>query len=167
MNKYEELYRLAKDLAEQAEARFDTIDGKATSYLSVLTLLVGVAAFFLKWITDTLIPPAGVFEWLLCILGIGITASVIVSWWLVFRVLRIHRVWILPLSDEMIEFFTKHQETDLRFALARRYRHIWAANQAVNEAKTRDLAAGYRAIIFTGVILIFFATLYVAYTWTG
>lgn len=167
MNKYEELYRLAKALAEQTEARFDTIDAKAASYLSVLTLLVGVAAFFLKWITDTLIPPTGVLEWLLCIVGLAVTALVAVSWWLVFRVLRIHRIRTPPLSKEMIQFFDEHDETDLYFALAKRYQEAWAANHAVNEAKAGDLAGGYWAIILTGATLLLFSALYVIYTWAG
>ena len=167
MNKYEELYRLAKDLAEQTEARFDTIDGKAASYLSVLTLLVGVAAFFVKWITDTLIPPTTLLEWSLAFVAVGLVALVAVSWWMVFRVLRVHRIWTPPLTNEMLAFFEEHEETDLYFALAKRYQEAWARNQAVNETKAADLAAAYRAIILPGVLLIVFSVLYIAYIWVG
>lgn len=166
MNKYEELYRLAKDLVEQTEARFDTIDDKAANYLSVLTLLVGAAAFFIKWVTDTLIPPQQPLQWLLCVVAVAVTLCVVTAWWLVFRVLRIHKIKMPPLNDEMIRFFDEHDETDIYYALAKEYKGAWEDNQAVNNAKLRDLAIGYRMIIITGSLLLVFATLYAVYVWT-
>lgn len=166
MDKYQELYQLAKHLVEQTESRFDTIDAKAANYLSALTLLLGAAAFFLKWVTDTLIPLDGNLEWSLGILGVAETLSVVAAWWLVFRVLRIHRIRVPPLNDEMIRLFDEHEAVDIYYALARRYKDAWAENQTVNDAKLRDLALGYQAIILSVVLLLAFAALYAAYVWT-
>jgi hypothetical protein len=166
MSKYQDLYHLAKDLVEQTEARFDTIDAKAANYLSVLTLLIGASAFFLKWVTDTLIPPRGPLPWTLSIVALGIAGSVVAAWLTVFRVLRSHRLRMPPLNEEMIRFFDEHDEVDLYYALTRRYKDAWAANEAVNDAKLRDLARGYRLIIITVVLLAVFSMLYTAYVWS-
>ncbi|MFQ5550027.1 MAG: hypothetical protein ACE5FJ_02170 [Gemmatimonadales bacterium] len=165
MDKYEELYRLAKDLVEQTEARFDTIDGKAASYLSVLTILIGAAAFFLKWVTDTLIPPESPLAWVMCVVALGIAASVVAAWLLVFGVLRIHRIDIPPMNEEMIRFFREHEPVDIWFGLAVRHKNAWRTNQAANDAKLAELALGYRMIIFTMMLLVLFTGLYAAYVW--
>jgi hypothetical protein len=167
MSKYEQLYHLAKDLVEQTEARFDTIDAKAANYLSVLTLLIGAAAFFLKWVTDTLIPPAGVLQWTLSVVALGVGSCVVAAWLTVFRVLRSHRLRMPALNDEMIQFFDANEEVDIYYALVRRYEQAWAQNEMVNDTKPRDLARGYRLIILTVVLLTAFAALYTAYVWTS
>jgi hypothetical protein len=167
MNKYEELYRLAKDLVEQTEARFDTIDAKAANYLSVLTLLIGAAAFFLKWVTDALIPPVGLLQWTLSLVALSIASSVVAAWLTVFRVLRSHRLRMPALNDEMIQFFDAHEETDIYYALARSYKAAWAQNEIVNDTKLQDLARGYRLIILTVALLATFAGLYTVYVWNA
>ncbi len=46
MGKYKGLYDYSKGVFETEHDRFKSIDGKAAQYLSVLTLLIGIAGFF-------------------------------------------------------------------------------------------------------------------------
>jgi hypothetical protein len=145
----------------------DAVDGKAADYLSVLTLLVGAAGFFLKWVADTLIPPRQPLQWFLCLAALAVMIAVLTAWWHVFGALRTHRIKSLPLNDEMIRFFDEHGEVDIYYALANRYKEAWAENQIVNDSKLRDLALGYRAIILSVMLLLAFAALYTLYAWRG
>jgi hypothetical protein len=165
MDKYAELYQLTKESLAQSEERFDSIDGKASSYLSVLTLLVGAAGFFVRWGVDTLVPPAGVLELTALALALGTTGALVMAWLRAFQVLRVHKIRGMILGDETIQFFDNNRLIDIYYALARENTVAWQANRAVSDAKAATLASAYRWITATVVLLLVFSTLYLALRW--
>jgi hypothetical protein len=167
MRKYAELYQLTKDSLAQAEQRFNAIDGKASSYLAVLTLLVGTAAFFVKWVVDSFVPPVGIPHLAMVLLAVGMTGALVMSWYRAFQVLRVHRTRGILLGDKTIEFFDENRLIDIYYALAKENTVTWQANRAVNDAKAATLASAYRWITATVVLLLLFSSLYLALKWAG
>ena len=80
MDKYKELYDLAREAAAQTEARFDQIDAKASTYLAVFTVLLGGAGYFVKWVADQLLPPRDPLQWLLTIRATSLGSQLRTGW---------------------------------------------------------------------------------------
>ena len=165
MEKYKELYDLAREAVAQAEARFDTIDSKASMYLSVLTFLVGGATFFAKWVADQQLPPSDFLDWTLVAMAVAIAACIALAWFRVFAILRVDRIRILPLDRGTIDFFDRNTLVDVYYALARGYSAAWQINRDVNEEKLRKLTSGYRLIMVTMVLVLVACALYGARAW--
>lgn len=160
MEKYKELYLLAKEVFNEEQNRFNRIDEKAAKYFSVLTLLVGAAGFFGKWLVNTLIPPDGTLEWALLLLGIGLLVTVLVSWFTVFSVFRIHEMRKIPLSSEMIDFFDKNKLLDIHYALARGLKEALEENRKTTDSKSRILSRGYNVMRIAIVLLALVSVLF-------
>ena len=60
-------------------------------------MLFGGAGFLVKWVADHLVPPRGVFDWLLVILAASIAVLVAATWLSLLRVLKV-RLMIVTLS---------------------------------------------------------------------
>jgi len=165
MDKYKELYELTKESLAQSEDRFNAIDGKASSYLSILTLLVGAAGFFLKWVIDIFVPPGGVLDFAVVVLALGTTGTLVMSWYRAFQVLGVHRTRGIVLGDQTIEFFDTNPLIDIHYALAKENTVTWQANRAVNDAKATTLAAAYWWITACVALLLVVSALYLALRW--
>ena len=165
MDKYKELYDLSREAVAQGEARFDAIGTKASIYLSVLTVLVGMGGFFAKWAADHLLPPVDRLSWLLVVSAGATVLCVAAAWFLVLRVLRVHRIKVLPLSEETLAFFRHNRLVDIHYALARDFAEAWQTNTAVNEQKLQKLTFAYRMIMVTIVVALTFGSLYAVRAW--
>ncbi len=166
MDKYKELYDFAREAVAQSEARFDAVDAKASNYLSVFTVLLGAAGFFVKWVADSLIPPGDLLESILGILAVMTAGLVAATWVQLLRVLKVHRIQVIPLNDETIKFFRHNRVVDVYFGLSRTLTDVWGVNQSVNEAKLRALTRAYRLMMVTLVLVVAFAFLYVFRVWS-
>jgi predicted MFS family arabinose efflux permease len=79
MERYKELYNYSKEAFEREYDRFKNIDQKATQYLSVLTLLIGIAGFFVNWVVANFVPPKNIFEFILFVLAILILITLTIT----------------------------------------------------------------------------------------
>ena|SRR6266568_9503084 len=167
LDKYKELYDLAREATTQAEARFDAIETKAAIYLSALTFLVGAAGVFAKWVADRLLPPAELLDWGLAITAAVIGGCVVCSWFRVFAVFRVDKIKVLPLDVATLDFFRHNTLTNLRFAIARRLAEAWESNRALNDRKLGDLTCAYRLMMVTMLLVVVFCLLYGVRAWLG
>lgn len=167
MSKYAELYQLTKEEYRQSEVRFDTIDGKAANYLSVLTLLLGAAGFFVHWVAENLLPPRTWLAWILVAIALLTGAGLIIAWFLIFSVLRVHKFKIVQITDEMLAFFRENTQVDIHYALAKRFKEAWEENHAALDLKAERLARGYDWIVRTVTLLVLFSLLYASYIWSS
>ena len=67
LEKYRELYSLAKEVYNSELNRFDKIDDKAAKYLTSLTFVIGIFGLFGKWIIAEALPPSNLVEWLVIV----------------------------------------------------------------------------------------------------
>ena len=96
MDKYEELYKLSKEVFNEEQSRFNQIDQKASYYLSALTLLLGVTGVFTNRLIKQFLPPHSRVEFVLFVLAVLIVISLVVSWLAIFSVLRVHATLKIP-----------------------------------------------------------------------
>ena len=167
MDKYKELYDFAREVVAQSEARFDAVDTKASNYLSVFTVLLGGAGFFVKWVADHLLAPQGLLPWLLVILAVPTAFLVAATWLSLLRVLRLQDIRVLPFDEAIVQYFRANRLVDVYFNVARSLSEAWVANQAANEIKIQKLTAAYRMMILTLALILLFSLLYAVHAWTG
>jgi hypothetical protein len=160
MEKYQVLYNLSKDAFAEELARFNVIDEKAGKYISVVTLLLGVYGFYAQWIIERLIPPSGILQWILILLGGIILLGLVSTWFTIFSVLRRHRLQKIPLDSSVIEFFEKNELLDIYHALSRGMKDAIEKNRTINEDKMKRLVLGYRMISVTLIFLVLFGLLF-------
>lgn len=165
MENYKELYAISKEVFKEELERFYSIEQKASQYLSVLTLLLGATAFFIKWLVENFIPPHNTFEFVLVILASGILVCLFVSWFAIFSALKIYKVDIIPLTDEWVQFFADNKLIDIYYYLSVRMKEGRLANRATLNKKGRWLNVGYNSMRVAVVFLISFSVLFVAYKW--
>ncbi|HEX8147949.1 MAG TPA: hypothetical protein VF591_12285 [Pyrinomonadaceae bacterium] len=166
MENYKELFAFAKEAFKEELERLKSIDQKASNYLSVLTLLLGVAGFFIKWVVENFIPPRNTLEVILVILTILIVAGILFSWFFTFSVLRLQKIYTYPLDTETINFFTNNTLVDIYYYLSVGIQDAVSNNRSVGDTKSRRLNYAYRSIRYTVVLLLLFGTLFGLQTWS-
>jgi len=57
VTKYRELFEYSKEVYLEEIKRFDLINRKATQYLSVISVILGLALIFGKWLISEFMPP--------------------------------------------------------------------------------------------------------------
>jgi len=165
MEKYKELYNLSKEVLYEEQNRFNRINEKASKYLTVLTFMVGVYGFFLNLIVNDFIPPKSISEWIIVVLGFLIFSCVIISWFLIFGVLKIQEIKKIPLNSEMINFFDSNNLLDIYYALARGNKDALKTNRDTTDRKSTLLSNGYRMIIVTTSLLVLFTLVFGYHKW--
>ncbi len=163
--KYKELYDLSIKLLFEEQNRFHRIGQKASSYFTVLTLILSLSIFFIKWIATSLIPPTGLIEWILLILGFLLIVFLVISWFLIFSVHKVHNVIKIPLTKEMIHFFRDNRLIDIYYALAKGNQAVYEKNVETTNKKSLRLVWSYRMMITSVIILLAFSCVYGYYNW--
>lgn len=166
MDKYKELYDLSIKLLFEEQNRFNRVDQKASLYLTALVFLLGLAGYFLKWTIDRFLPPDTLIEWLLMLIGMLLTASVVASWFIIFSIHQVHEVLKIPLTVEMIKFFEDNELIDIYYTLAKANQTAYEQNLVTTNRKFKRLAAAYRMMLCTGVLLVLFSVAYGFYSWS-
>ena len=165
MEKYKELYNHSKSVFNEELNRFNRIDSKAAQYLAVLTLLIGLAAYLGQWLIEYIIPPNGIVDWILLVLGICIFISLILSWYFNFKVLKLHGVYKIPLDDETIEFYNSNRLIDIYFAMSKGLKDMLIKNTSKTDNKAKYLTYGYRCIITSAALLVLFSIPFIVKNW--
>jgi len=154
LEKYRELYLLAKEVYNSELDRFDKIDDKAAKYLSSLTFVIAMLGLFGKWLITEVLPPSSLIEWLVVVAALATLASLILSWFFLFRVLRLHTVKKLPLSDETVSLFKERNLATALYAMTKGLKNAHHTNRETVDEKVKWLHYGYRSMIVSGTLLL-------------
>jgi len=160
MEKYKELFNLSKEVLNEELNRFRSLDEKASKYLTALTVLLGMYAFFVSQLFPCLFPPSDTIEWLLVLTLFLLFISIIVSWFLIFKTLRIAYLSKTPLS---IKFFDNHRLVDIYYATAKTNQKALSQNRKTNNHKSKLLKYGYSSMCVTMFLIIIFFSLFAFY----
>jgi hypothetical protein len=164
IEKYKELYELSLGVLKEEQDRFNRIDDKASKYFTIVFFLLGIYGFFGKSIIDKIRFPFSNFEWFLIILAIIILIILTISFFIIFKALRIQRLKVIPLTLEMIKFFQDNKLIDIYFALTKGNEEAYRENLEVTKYKAKMLNIGYILINTTVVLLIIFSICYLIYS---
>lgn len=154
LEKYRELYSLAKEVYNSELDRFDKIDDKAAKYLTSLTFVIGIFGLFGKWIIAEALPPSNLVEWLVIVTSLATLVSFILSWFFLFRVLRVHTLRKLPLSNETISLFKERNLPTVYFTMTKGLKDANVTNRATVDEKVEWLNRSYRSMIASGILLL-------------
>ena len=165
MDKYKELYDLSKEIFNAERDRLYSIEHKAAQYLSALTLLLGVAGFFVKWIVEHFIPPQSRLVWLLFCLAIAILLCLVAAWFFVFSVLRVQKLRVIPLDAKMIKFFDNNKPIDIYYQLSVKMAEELEKNWEVTGRKSKRLNRGYMLMCISVLLLVIFSVIFGVYKW--
>ncbi len=167
MDKYETLYLLARDVMLEEIRRFDLVTQKAMNYLTVISVLLGLAVYPGRWLCGTLLPPVGWLSWSLLAAAILLGIALLVAWVCCFRVMRGQGLYKLPVNTEMITFFDNNELIDIHYALARRIAEGHSANKLATYERTRFLARAHTAIWMAVALFTMVVILGLAYLWAN
>ncbi|MFC1833296.1 hypothetical protein ACFL2Q_01010 [Thermodesulfobacteriota bacterium] len=162
MDKYEELYSLSKYLLNHEIDRHKRIDDKASKYLAVITLLVGIYGFFANWMLSEVVPIQqwDFLEWILALVILSVLLSLFITWVMIFRSLKVIELKQIPMNDQMIKFFDKNRPIDIWYALARGNKDALLENRKEVNRKAEQVSTGYKWTAVTVVLFFLLVSLF-------
>lgn len=167
MDKYKELYDLSKEMLQAEQGRFNRVDQKASMYLGALTVLLGITGYFVKWVSENIVPPSGLLQWTLLAQTALALLLMLGAWFAVLLVLKMSGTHKTRLDESMLRFFKDHRQVDVYWGMARRVTKGYRLNIAVTDSKIRRLTWAYRFLVVLVVILASLAITLVLYGWLG
>lgn len=160
MANYKELYDLSIRLFFEEKSRFNRIDQKASWYFSALTLLMGVTAFFAKWMIETLLPPKDGLDVILVLIGLCLIGAVGLSWFLVFSVLRVADLANIPLDEQTLNLYSSYNDATIYWVVSQSVSQFRDENLRITDRKSKILADAYRTMISSIIIISVFGFLF-------
>lgn len=136
LEKYRELYILAKEAFDKELERLHQLDEKAARYFTIFALLLGAFGFFSKSILECAVPPEGGIEGLLLAACVILAYCLLRGWHKVVRVLRIRKFAKIPVC---IDFFDDNDLIDIYYGLSKGIKTNLLRNREKGDHKTYHL----------------------------
>jgi hypothetical protein len=167
IEKYRELYDLSNTLLEEEHKRFSRLEDKASRYLTILTVLIGLVATFSKEFFKTLLPPSNLLSWMILNSTIAAFISLVVAWFLVFWAMKTQTLRTRPLNQDMLKFFDEQKEINIYYGLAKANTKAFEENRRKIDMKSKLLTYGHVMIICVVVFLVLLLALSFVQGWPG
>ena len=156
VKKYEELYELTKNgLADELEG-IRQLEEKASRYLSVMGVLLGISSLGVKLVIEVILPAKTFFDGLVTGFLVVFLLLAFCTILTLFTVFKTKGLSHFPIKDELIEFFNKNNYLDSIFALTRGNINAVQTNRSVRLDKIRRLSYGYILMIWSIAFLALF-----------
>jgi len=163
LEKYKQLYEYARDVHQEELRRFDLITQKATHYLSVLSVLLGLGTIFGRWLISDLLPPTSLVAGAILLFSFLLYLSLLFAWAMNFQILRGGPLEKMPLNDDVLRFFDDYSLVDIYSAYSRRLKEAYQNNLVQTNKRAKLMLWGHRAIVVSVgfiVVLSFLAVYY-------
>lgn len=156
VKKYEELYELTKSgLADELEG-IRQLEEKASRYLSVMGVLLGISSLGVKLVIEAILPTRTFFDGLVTGILVFFLLLAFCTILTLFTVFKTKGLSHFPINNELIEFFNKNNYLDSIFALTRGNVDAVQTNRSVRLDKIRRLSYGYILMILSIAFLALF-----------
>lgn len=162
MQKYKELYDLSREVFAEELNRSARLNEKATRYITVITFLLGVFAFFGKHILASILPPGNPLELLLTLVTAAVLVLLVITWFFAFRVLRVTWLRKIPIDADM---FNNNRLIDAYYAYSRGIKEWWEFNRDKGDLKSCALNHAYDLIRVTVVLFVILCVLFTIHAW--
>jgi hypothetical protein len=173
LEKHRELYNYSTDILLRELERFNKADEKASKYLTTFVFLLGIVAYFDKWIFSTMqwpgfpveLPPdkplfmaglVGVLALLLSVAGVFLTN----------HAMKLHPIESRPLNQDMLEFFEKETMRNIYYGLARENSNAYNKNRAATDKKYTMLKRSFFLMILIFALVLELLLMYCLHFWT-
>ena len=161
MDKYIELYNLAKKALEEQHNRYSGYTDKASKYLTVLTIVIGVYSYYIPKLYEQILPPDDFKKILLLLFSFFSIITLIIAWFSSLRIYKVDKLYILPLNNEMLEFFLNNTPIDIYYALSSRISERMIDNEKILELKSDYLERAYDWIKYSTISMILSLGIYI------
>jgi uncharacterized tellurite resistance protein B-like protein len=167
IEKYKELYDLSIKVLDEEQQRFNRLEGKAATYFTVLSFLIGIHGIFCSKIISCCIPPEGWFKYVFLGLGLIVLLGLITAWFWAFFVIKQHNITKIPITDEMIDFFKENKLIDIYYTLTKSNKIALEKNRKISNEKANLLLRTYRILSASMILMVLLLVLYGADSWNG
>jgi hypothetical protein len=157
------LFDYSKEVFNEERNIFRDLEDKASKYLTVFTALLAAAGFFANWFGVRISSPKDLLEEPLLLNGVGLILIILITWLVVFLVLKIGDFEEWPLEESTIDFFLRNPIEKIYKDVSVELMKAMAKNGRARNAKARLLKWGHRLIILTWVLLLSFTSLFMLY----
>lgn len=162
LEKYKELYNLSKEAFNEELSRSHRIDQKATTYLAVLTFLLGILSFFGTRLIDSIFPPNDFLEWCLLVFCSSLLILIVFTWFVLFRVLKVHEFSKIPID---IQYFYKNELIDVYYGFSKGMNQNLSRNREIGDKKSLRLYKGYILIRVIVIFIAIFSFIFIGYSY--
>lgn len=159
-DKFKELFDLSLYALKEEQERFKRIEEKASKYFTILTVLLGVYGFFVKWIIENIKTPRSDIENLFILLSFVLVCLIFYAWNMMLKILKTRGITKIPMNDEMVDFFEKNKRKDIYKSLAKKNGEVLNKNIEMTEEKADLLDKSHKIIIAMGWFLLFYSFLF-------
>ncbi len=160
MDKYEVLYNLSLEVYKDRANSFQHIQEKATKYLTILTFLLGFSLYYIKWLIDKLPLEYVLIDWIMIAESAILVGSLIFTWFTILRILRVENFKVLPLDDEVLNFFLDNKQIDIYYTLAKGIKQSVETNNTNYNKKSGLLNLSYYLLTIDTILIILSLVLY-------
>lgn len=160
MNKYEVLYNLSLDVYKERNNSFQHIQEKAAKYLTALTFLLGFSLYYIKWLFEKLPLVYVLIDWIMIVESALLIISLIVTWFTILRILRVENFKVLPLDDELLNFFLDNKPIDIFYTMAKGIKQSVEINNKNYDKKSGLLNISYYLLTLDTILIILSLVLY-------
>jgi hypothetical protein len=172
LEKYRELYSYSTDILLKEHERFTRADEKASHLSTTFIFLIGIVAYFNKWIFDTLrwdnFPAGWPTDLPLCMAGVvGLLAlgASAAGLFMAIQATKLHKVKCRPLNHEMLEFFEAQTLITVYYGMAREMTRVCESNRIATDRKHALIECAYRLMLLVFVLLGELLVMYCLYSW--
>ena len=167
--KYRELYAYSTDVLLKEHERFNRADDKAAKYSTIFIFLIGVVAYFDKWIFDRTqwpdfpveLPPN------LPLILAGLLALIASSagLWLAYRIIKLQPIVSRPLDQKTLDFFENESRITVYYCLARENSKAYEKNKEATNKKYVLLKWTHFLMTLVLALLAELVVMYCLYSW--
>jgi hypothetical protein len=170
--KYRELYSYSTDVLLKEHERFNRADEKAANLTTMFVFLIGIVAYFDKWVLDELkwheFPIALPSDLSLCMAGVvGLLALMASAAGLLLanHAAKLRPIVSRPLNHEILGFFEKQTLITIYYGMAREMVEAYSKNRPATDKKYTLLIWSYRSMGLALLLLAELLVMYCLYSW--
>ena len=173
LEKYKELYSYSTDILLREHDRFNRADDKASKYSTMFVFLIGVVAYFDKWIFNTLKWPDFPVRWpsdlpllMAAVTGVLALLSSATGFYLANHAIKLRPIVSRPLNQEMLDFFENETRITIYYGLAKENSNAYAENKSATDAKYTILKWTHYLMVLVLALLAEVVVMYCLYSWS-
>lgn len=145
--KYQELYELTKaGLSDELEG-IRQLEEKASRYLSVMGLVLGISTLGVKFVIETIVSSRTLFDAILIAVLVVFLLFAFISILVLFKVLKTRGLSHFPINQSLLDLFQKHNYLDSIYALTRGNIEAVAFNHKIRLEKIQTISNGYLLMV--------------------
>ena len=173
LEKYKELYNYSTDILLKELERYNRADEKAAKLSAAFIFLLGIIAYFDKWVFNKLqwsdFPTGLPADLPLIMAGlVGLFALVFstTGLFLTIHAIKLRPIISRPLNQDILDFFEKHSLLNIYYGLARENSNALNAHRLETDKKHKIIVRAFSLIQLTLIALVELFIMFCLYSWT-